>query len=69
MHLFHSLKRSGDGRLIAIAERLDEYASASGGASAPMCADLRAGLEAVRDARAGLPAPNQAGCHMLFPGK
>ena len=68
-HLLHILKRRNDGRLIATGEQRYEYASASEGAAAPMEAALRTKLEGLRAAHAGLPAPAQAGRHVVFPGK
>lgn len=68
-HLFHSLKRRSDGRLIATGEQHYEYASASEGARAPMEAQVRAKLDGIRAAHARLRAPAQAGRPVVFPGK
>jgi carnitine 3-dehydrogenase len=68
VHLFHSLKRRSDGRLIATGEQRYEYASASEGACAPIDTAVRARLDGIRAAHAKLRAPAQAGRHVVFPG-
>ena len=69
VHLFHHLKRRSDGRLIATGEQRYEYASACEGAAAAMDAAVLARLEGIRAAHAKLPAPAQAGRHVVFPAR
>jgi carnitine 3-dehydrogenase len=65
-HLFHRLARRGDDRLVATAEQLYEAVGAGEGASARMSEAMRARLEALRQAHAGLPVPPQAGRRVVF---
>ncbi len=69
VHLFHTLKRRSDGRVLATGEQHYEYASAAQGAAAPMHTAVRAKLDGIRAAHAKLRAPAQAGRHVVFPGK
>ncbi len=68
VHLFHSLRRRSDQRLIATAEQRYEYLSVSDGAAAPIDPAVRARLEDIRAVHAGLAVPAQAGRHVVFPG-
>ena len=59
IRLFHWLKRRTDGRLIATAQQLYQYADASSGTPAPLEEGARKALQAVRTAHARLPVPEQ----------
>jgi carnitine 3-dehydrogenase len=67
VHLFHHLRRSGDGALVATGEQLYLHVSTLAGKAAPMAPQIRAQLEAWRIAHASLPAPVQARRHVGMP--
>jgi carnitine 3-dehydrogenase len=67
VHLFHHLRRSSDGALVATGEQLYLHVSTEAGKAAPMAPALRAQLDGWRTAHAALPAPTQARRHVGMP--
>jgi carnitine 3-dehydrogenase len=60
LHVFHRLHRRG-GDLIATGEQLHLHVDSAAAKAAPMGAELRGKLEALRAAHAALPLPDDAG--------
>ena len=67
VHLFHHLRRSSDGALVATGEQLYLHVSTQAGKATPMAPALRAQLDGWRTAHAALPAPVQARRHVGMP--
>jgi len=61
LHVFHRLHRGRDGALIATGEQMHLHVDTRAAKAAPMDPALRAGLDALRDSQASLPAPVEAG--------
>jgi carnitine 3-dehydrogenase len=64
VHLFHHLRRSSDGALVATGEQLYLHVSTLAGKAAPMTPSIHAQLDDWRAAHASLPAPVQARRHV-----
>ncbi|MGA2187865.1 MAG: 3-hydroxyacyl-CoA dehydrogenase NAD-binding domain-containing protein [Steroidobacteraceae bacterium] len=61
LHVFHRLHRGGDDAVIATGEQMHVHVDTATPKAAPMGAELRARLDALRAAHARLPAPKEAG--------
>ena len=57
MHLFHCLHRRRDERLVATGEQLYLHVSREAGKASPMDGAVRARLEKIRAAHAGIAQP------------
>jgi carnitine 3-dehydrogenase len=64
VHLFHNLNRRRDDRLVASAEQLYLHVNSAAGKASAMDAALRARLETIRAAHAGLDQPPRSGRHL-----
>ncbi len=60
-HMFHRLYRGRDNTLIATAEQMHLHVDTAAAKAIPMDQGLRAKLEALRQAHAALPVPDEAG--------
>ncbi len=61
LHLFHTMRRGDDGRLIATYELMALHVDMAGPRAAPFAAAIMARLRDIEAQHAGLPAPEQAG--------
>ena len=61
LHLFHTMRRGDDGRLIATYELMALHVDMAGPRAAPFAAAIMACLRDIEAQHAGLPAPKQAG--------
>ena len=61
LHLFHTMRRGDDGRLIATYELMALHVDMAGPRAAPFAAAIMARLRDIEAQHAGLPAPKQAG--------
>jgi carnitine 3-dehydrogenase len=61
LHVFHRLHRRGDGTLLATGEQMHLHVDMASAKAAPVGAEVRGKLEALRAAHAALPAPREAG--------
>jgi carnitine 3-dehydrogenase len=64
VHLFHHLYRRRDERLVATGEQLYLHVNSAAGKASPMDAALRAKLERIRAAHAGIDQPPRTGRHL-----
>jgi acyl-CoA thioesterase FadM len=67
VHLFHRLRRTRDDVIVATGEQIYLHVNTQVGKAAPMDAQVRTKLEAVRVAHAQLPTPEQKGRHVGMP--
>jgi carnitine 3-dehydrogenase len=61
LHLFHRLYRGRDDVMIASGEQMHLHVDTTASKAAPMAPVLRSKLEAMRQAHAALPMPEEAG--------
>lgn len=61
VHLYHEMRRDGDGALLAAAEQMLAHVDTRVSRSAPMAPDLMDRISAVRRAHAALPTPALVG--------
>ncbi len=61
LHLFHTMRRGDDGRLVATYELMALHVDMAGPRAAPFAAAILARLRDIETAHAELPAPEQAG--------
>ncbi len=61
LHLFHTMRRGDDGRLVATYELMALHVDMAGPCAAPFAAAILARLRDIETAHAELPAPEQAG--------
>ena len=61
LHLFHTMRRGDDGRLVASYELMGLHVDMAGPRAAPFAAAILARLRAIETAHADLPTPKQAG--------
>jgi carnitine 3-dehydrogenase len=64
VHLFHNLNRRRDDRLVATGEQLYLHVNSAAGKASAMDATLRAKLEKIRIAHAGIDQPPRSGRHL-----
>jgi carnitine 3-dehydrogenase len=60
-HMFHRLYRGGDNTLIATGEQMHLHVDTAAAKATPMDRTLRTKLDALRQAHAALPVPEEAG--------
>ena len=68
VHLFHSLYRRRDERLVATGEQLYLHVNRAAGKAAPMDAAVRARLDTIRAAHAGIDVPARSARHLSLSG-
>ena len=61
LHLFHTMRRGDDGRLVATYELVALHVDMAGPRAAPFAGAVLARLRGIETEHAGLPAPKQAG--------
>ena len=61
VHVFQRMHRGRDDKQIATAEQMYLHVDTAAAKAAPADSKVRAKLEAIRDAHAGLPPPTEAG--------
>jgi carnitine 3-dehydrogenase len=61
VHVFQRMHRGRDDKQIATAEQMYLHVDTTAAKAAPADSKVRAKLEAIRDAHAGLPPPTEAG--------
>jgi carnitine 3-dehydrogenase len=61
LHFFHTMTHGGSGALLATGEQMLLHVDMNASSAAPIAPDVYAALQAIRDAHAGLPKPEQAG--------
>jgi carnitine 3-dehydrogenase len=61
LHVFHRLHRSSDDALLATGEQMHLHVATAAAKAAPMNAEVRGKLEALRRAHAAVPLPDDAG--------
>jgi carnitine 3-dehydrogenase len=61
LHVFHRLHRGRDDAQIATGEQMHLHVDTAAAKASPVDPTIRAKLEAIRSAQAGLPAPREAG--------
>ena len=61
LHLFHTMRRGDDGRLVATYELMALHVDRAGPHAAPFAAAILARLRDIETAHAELPMPKQAG--------
>ncbi len=67
VHLFNVLRRTRDDAMVATGEQIYLHVNTEAGKAAPMDAQVRAKLDAIRAAHADLPTPEQKGRHVGMP--
>jgi carnitine 3-dehydrogenase len=67
LHFFHRMVHGATGDLVATTEQMLLHVDSATGRTAPIRADVRAGLDAIMAVHAALPAPPQKGRVMAVP--